>query len=308
MPVHYSVEQRIGNTPLVELRRLAARYRLPCRLLAKWEGANPGGSIKDRVAQAMLDDAEQRGLLRPGGTIIEATSGNTGVGLALMAAVRGYRAVIVMPDNMSRERQDLLRAYGAKIVLTNGTEGMNGAIRKANMLAKETTGAFLPEQFENPANPAVHYRTTGPEIWRDTAGRVDCFIAGVGTGGTITGAGHYLRERNPHIHIVATEPAASPVLSGGKAGPHGLQGLGAGFIPAVLDPGIYDEVIPVTEAEAFAAARELGRMEGILAGISSGAVLHAALLTAKREGMRGKTVVVLLPDRGERYLSSGLFG
>ncbi len=308
MPVHYSVEQRIGNTPLVELRRLAARYRLPCRLLAKWEGANPGGSIKDRVAQAMLDDAEQRGLLRPGGTIIEATSGNTGVGLALMAAVRGYRAVIVMPDNMSRERQDLLRAYGAKIVLTNGTEGMNGAIRKANMLAKEMTGTFLPEQFENPANPAVHYRTTGPEIWRDTAGRVDCFIAGVGTGGTITGAGRYLRERNPHIHIVATEPAASPVLSGGKAGPHGLQGLGAGFIPAVLDPGIYDEVIPVTEAEAFAAARELGRMEGILAGISSGAALHAALLTAKREGMRGKTVVILLPDRGERYLSSGLFG
>ncbi len=308
MAIYTSAEQLIGNTPLVELGRLAAQHRLSCRLLAKLEGCNPGGSAKDRVAKAMLDRAERKGLLSPGSVIIEPTSGNTGIGLALMAAVRGYRALIVMPETMSRERQLLMKAYGAEVVLTAGAEGMSGAIRKAEQLSLEIPGAVLAGQFVNPANPAAHYRSTGPEIWRDTEGRVDCFVAGVGTGGSITGTGRYLREKNPAIRIVAAEPASSPVLSGGQAGPHGLQGMGAGFIPAVLDTEVYDEVIPVTEEEAFAAARELGRCEGILAGISSGAALHAALLTAKRRDMAGKTLVVLLPDSGERYLSTGLYG
>ncbi len=307
MAIYTSVEQLIGNTPLVELRKLAAAQGLPCRLLAKLESRNPGGSAKDRVARAMLDDAEQSGRLAPGGVVIEPTSGNTGIGLALLAALRGYRAVIVMPASMSRERQSLMRAYGAEVVLTDGAQGMRGAIAKAEELARETPGAFLAGQFVNPANPAAHYAATGPELWQDTGGELHCFVAGVGTGGTITGVGRYLREKDPAIRIVAAEPAHSPVLSGGKVGPHGLQGIGAGFVPEILDTGVYDEVIPVTEDEAFAAVRELGRREGILAGISSGAALHAALTVARRPEMAGKTIAVLLPDSGERYLSTGLF-
>ncbi len=307
MALYSSVEQLIGGTPLVELRKIEAQHKLSCRLLAKLESCNPGGSAKDRVAKAMLDDAEQRGLLHPGSVIIEPTSGNTGIGLALMAAVRGYGAVIVMPETMSRERQLLMKAYGAEVVLTDGALGMGGAIQKAEELAKETPHAFLAGQFVNPANPAAHYVSTGPEIWSDTEGQVDCFVAGVGTGGTITGVGRYLKEQDPAIRVIAAEPAGSPVLSFGKSGPHGLQGIGAGFVPAVLDTDIYDEVITVTEAEAYAAARELGRLEGILAGISSGAALHTALQAASRPEMTGKTVVVLLPDSGERYLSTDLY-
>ena len=307
MALYSSVEQLIGGTPLVELRKIEAQHKLSCRLLAKLESCNPGGSAKDRAAKAMLDDAEQRGLLHPGSVIIEPTSGNTGIGLALTAAVRGYGAVIVMPETMSRERQLLMKAYGAEVVLTEGALGMGGAIQKAEELAKETPHAFLAGQFVNPANPAAHYVSTGPEIWSDTEGQVDCFVAGVGTGGTITGVGRYLKEQNPAIRVIAAEPAGSPVLSFGKSGPHGLQGIGAGFVPEVLDTDIYDEVITVTEAKAYAAARELGRLEGILAGISSGAALHTALQAASRPEMTGKTVVVLLPDSGERYLSTDLY-
>jgi len=302
-----SITQLIGNTPLLELTALERREKLAARLLAKLEFFNPAGSAKDRVALNMILDAEQRGLLKPGSVIIEPTSGNTGIGLAAVAAGRGYRTVIVMPDSMSAERQKLMSAYGAELVLTPGALGMTGAIEKAEELAASIPGSFIPAQFDNPANPEAHYRTTGPEIWRDTEGKVDIFVAGVGTGGTVTGTGRYLKERKPEIQIVAVEPAGSPLLSGGKAGPHGLQGIGANFIPKVLDTAIYDRVIPVTEEEAYAAGRLLGRTEGILAGISSGAALHGALQLAKLPENAGKTVVVLLPDTGDRYLSTAMF-
>ena len=308
MKIYTSVEQLIGGTPLLELTHVEQEYDLKARLLAKLECFNPGGSAKDRVALSMVDEAERQGLLQPGATIIEPTSGNTGIGLALVAAARGYRAIIVMPDTMSVERRLLMAAYGAEVVLTEGSLGMAGAIAKAEELAREIPGSFIPGQFDNPANPAAHYSSTGPEIWADTDGQVDVFVAGVGTGGTVTGTGRYLKEKNPAIKVIAAEPAASPLLSGGKAGPHGLQGMGANFIPAVLDTHIYDEVTPVTVEDAFAMARMLGQKEGILAGISSGAALWAAVEAAKREENEGKTVVVLLPDTGERYLSAGLFG
>ena len=299
--IYPSAEALIGATPLLELGRLSNS----ARLLAKLERSNPGGSVKDRVAVAMIDDAESRGILKPGATIIEPTSGNTGIGLALVAAVRGYKAIIVMPDSMSVERQKLLAAYGAELVLTPGAEGMKGAIAKAEQLSQEIPGSFIAGQFENPANAQAHYRTTGPEIWADTDGNVDIFVAGVGTGGTITGTGRYLKEKNPAIQVVAVEPADSPLLSGGQAGPHGLQGIGANFVPQVLDTTIYDRVIPVTQEQARAAARQLAQKEGILAGISSGAALHGALELAKENP--GKTIVVLLPDTGDRYLSTDLF-
>ena len=299
--IYPSAEALIGATPLLELGRLTNS----ARLLAKLERSNPGGSVKDRVAVAMIDDAESRGILKPGATIIEPTSGNTGIGLALVAAVRGYKAIIVMPDSMSVERQKLLAAYGAELVLTPGAEGMKGAIAKAEQLSQEIPGSFIAGQFENPANPEAHYRTTGPEIWADTDGNVDIFVAGVGTGGTITGTGRYLKEKNPAIQVVAVEPADSPLLSGGQAGPHGLQGIGANFVPAVLDQTVCDEIVTVTEEEAYAAGRLLGAKEGVLAGISSGAALHAAMEVANENP--GKTIVVLLPDTGDRYLSTDLF-
>ena len=302
--IYSSAEALIGHTPLLALDRLVPG---PCRVLAKLERQNPGGSAKDRVALAMLDEAEKKGLISPGGTVIEPTSGNTGIGLALVAAIRGYRAIIVMPDSMSVERQKLMTAYGARLVLTPGAEGMTGAIAMAEKLQKEIPGSIIAGQFENPANPAAHYRTTGPEIWDDTAGQVDIFVAGVGTGGTLSGTGRYLKERNAAIEVVAVEPAGSPLLSGGEAGPHGLQGLGANFIPRTLDKTVYDRVMPVTEAAAFDAARALARKEGILAGISSGAALSAALELAADPKNAGKTLVVLLPDTGERYLSAELF-
>ena len=305
--IYTSVEQLIGCTPLLELTHIEQAENLKARLLAKLESFNPGGSAKDRVALSMLNDAEARGILQPGATIIEPTSGNTGIGLAVMAAARGYRAIIVMPDTMSVERQLLMTAYGAELVLTDGKLGMTGAIAKAEELHASIPGSFIPGQFENPANPQAHYLTTGPEIWEDTEGHVDIFVAGVGTGGTITGTGRYLKEHNPDVKVVAVEPAGSPLLSGGQAGPHGLQGIGANFIPAALDTGIYDEIIPVTEANAYAAGRMLGRSEGVLAGISSGAALWAALEVAKREENAGKTIVVLLTDTGDRYLSTPLF-
>jgi len=307
MPVYTSVEALIGHTPLLELTNLEKKLGLKARLLAKLEGFNPGGSAKDRVAKAMLDAAEQAGLIQPGALIIEPTSGNTGIGLALVAAARGYRAVIVMPENMSRERQLLMAAYGAEIALSPAKEGMSGAIALANRLAAENPGSFIPSQFDNPANPQVHFDTTGPEIWADTEGLVDIFVAGIGTGGTITGAGRYLKQQDPGVKILGVEPAASPLLSKGAAGPHGLQGIGANFVPKVLDTAIYDNIIPVSETEAYEAARLLGRSEGILAGISSGAALHAAIEAAKQAENAGKTIVVLLPDTGERYLSTNLF-
>lgn len=305
--IYASVEELIGKTPLVALDRLAQSQGLKARLLAKLERSNPGGSAKDRVALAMINDAEERGLLTPGGVIIEPTSGNTGVGLAVVAAARGYRAIIVMPDSMSVERQLLMKAYGAELVLTPGKLGMTGAIEKAKALQTEIPGSIIAGQFENPANPQAHFDATGPEIWHDTDGAVDIFVAGVGTGGTITGVGRYLKEQNPNVQIVAVEPAASPLLSGGKAGPHGLQGIGANFIPPVLDTAVLDQILPVTEEQAYEAARLLGRREGVLAGISSGAALHAAVFLAAQEENAGKTVVVLLPDTGERYLSTPLF-
>ena len=305
--VFTSLTQLIGNTPLLELTALEKKEKLSARLLAKLECFNPAGSAKDRVALSMILDAEERGLLKPGSVIIEPTSGNTGIGLAAVAAGRGYRTVIVMPDSMSVERQKLMTAYGAELVLTPGALGMTGAIEKAEELAASLPGSFIPAQFDNPANPAAHYRTTGPEIWRDTDGKVEIFVAGVGTGGTLTGVGEYLKEQDPGVRVVAVEPAGSPLLSGGKAGAHGLQGIGANFIPKVLNREIYDQVIPVTEEEAYAAGRLLGKTEGILAGISSGAALHGALELAKLPENAGKTVVVLLPDTGDRYLSTPMF-
>jgi len=305
--IYTSVEQLIGRTPLLELTHIEKAENLKARLLVKLESFNPGGSAKDRVALSMLDDAEEKGILQPGATIIEPTSGNTGIGLAVMAAARGYRAIIVMPDTMSVERQLLMTAFGAELVLTDGALGMTGAIAKAEELHAAIPGSLIPGQFENPANPQAHYLTTGPEIWEDTEGNVDIFVAGVGTGGTISGVGRYLKERKPAVKVVAVEPAGSPLLSGGQAGPHGLQGIGANFIPAALDTTIYDEVIPVTEANAYAAGRLLGRSEGVLAGISSGAALWAALEVARREENAGKTIVALLTDTGDRYLSTPLF-
>ena len=301
--VYTSVCQLTGHTPLLELVRLEKLLRLEARVLGKLEFFNPAGSVKDRVAKAMLDDAEARGLLKPGSVVIEPTSGNTGIGLASMAAARGYRAILVMPETMSPERRRILAAYGAELVLTPGAGGMEAAIRRAEALARETPGSFLPGQFSNPANPAAHRATTGPEIWEDTGGAVDVFVAGVGTGGTLTGVGSYLKERKPGVRVVAVEPAASAVLSGGSAGSHGLQGIGPGFVPQVLDPGAYDEVITVNDEDAFASVRQLGRTEGVLAGISSGAALWAAMQLARRPENRGRTIVTLFPDTGERYLS-----
>jgi len=305
--IYKSAAELIGNTPLLELQAIEGSQQLSARLLAKLEYLNPAGSAKDRIALAMIEDAEQKGLLKEGSVIIEPTSGNTGIGLACVAAARGYRTMIVMPDSMSKERQLLMGAYGAELVLTPGAEGMQGAVEKANALAEEIPGSFIPDQFANPANPQAHRLTTGPEIWRDTDGNVDIFVAGVGTGGTISGVGEYLKEKNPNIQIVAVEPAGSPLLSKGIAGKHGLQGIGANFVPKALNTEIYDKIIPVTEAEAFAAGRLLGRREGILAGISSGAALHAAIVLAKQPENQGKTIVVLLPDTGDRYLSTPLF-
>lgn len=305
--VFTAMDQLIGHTPLLELKRIEEAYQLQARLLVKLESFNPAGSCKDRVARAMLDTAEKEGSLLPGGTVIEPTSGNTGIGLAAVGAARGYRVILVMPDTMSRERRLLALAYGAEVVLSDGRKGMAGAIEKANELARSIPGSIIAGQFSNPANPAAHEATTGPEIWQDTDGRVDVFVAGVGTGGTITGVGRYLKARKPDIRVVAVEPASSPVLSGGQAGAHGLQGIGAGFVPQVLDTTVYDEVLKVTEAEAYAMGQLLSRKEGVLAGISSGAALHAAVEVAKRADYAGKTVVALLPDTGERYLSTALF-
>ena len=305
--VYTSMEQLIGATPLLELKGLEAALGLEARVLAKLEAFNPGGSAKDRVALSMLNEAERAGKLAPGGTVIEPTSGNTGIGLAAVAACRGYRAIIVMPDSMSIERQLLMKAYGAEVVLTPGKDGMTGAIAKAEALAGEISGSFIPDQFGNPANAKAHYTSTGPEIWADTQGKVDILVAGVGTGGTLTGTGRYLKEQNPALQVVAVEPASSPLLSTGKAGPHGLQGIGANFVPTVLDQSLIDRILPVTEQEAYEAARLLAKKEGILCGISSGAALHAALRLAKLPENKGKTIVTVLPDTGERYLSSGLF-
>ena len=301
------VDQMIGKTPLLELTNLERELELGARVLAKLEYFNPGGSVKDRVALAMLDEAEASGKLKPGGVIIEPTSGNTGIGLAAVAAARGYRVIITMPETMSVERRRLMAAYGAEVVLTEGTKGMKGAIAKAEELAGETPDSFIPGQFVNPANPAAHYAATGPEIWNDTGGGVDIFVAGVGTGGTVTGVGKYLKERDPAVKVVAVEPADSPVLSGGKPGPHGLQGIGAGFVPDVLDTCVYEEIVTVTSEEAYAAGRLLGRREGVLVGVYSGAALHAALELAKRPEHKGKTIVALCPDTGERYLSTPMF-
>ncbi|NBH71496.1 cysteine synthase A [Clostridiaceae bacterium] len=306
--IYTSAEQLIGGTPLLELVRLKKKYGLKARIVAKVEYFNPAGSAKDRVAKAMIDEAEEKGLLKPGSVIIEPTSGNTGIGLALMAVVRGYRIIIVMPETMSMERQQLMKAYGAELVLTEGSRGMEGAISKAEELAKEIPGSFIPGQFSNPANADAHRRTTGPEIWEDTDGKVDIFVSAVGTGGTITGTGQYLKSKNPGIQVVAVEPAASPVLSGGMAGSHKIQGIGAGFVPDVLDRDIYDEVMPVTDEDAFAMGKEIGRAEGILVGISSGAAVWSAVELAKRPENKGKTIVVLLPDTGDRYLSTPMFG
>ena len=305
--IYGSVDQMIGNTPLLELRNLERQRGLRARLLVKLEYLNPAGSAKDRIGLAMIDAAEREGKLGPGSVIIEPTSGNTGIGLASVAAARGYRVIIVMPDTMSVERRVLMKAYGAELVLTEGAKGMTGSIEKAEELAATIPNAFIPGQFTNPVNARAHYETTGPEIWRDTDGDVDIFVAGVGTGGTITGVGRYLKEKKPDVKIVAVEPAGSPVLSGGKAGPHGLQGIGAGFVPAVLDTGVYDAVVTVQNEEAYEAGRLLGRSEGVLVGISSGAALHAALQLAAREENAGKTIVALLPDTGDRYLSTPLF-
>lgn len=305
--IYTSTTQLIGHTPLLELTGIEKEFGLSVRLLAKLEYFNPAGSVKDRVALAMIADAEKKGVLKPGATIIEPTSGNTGIGLACVAAGRGYRTIIVMPDSMSMERRLLMAAYGAELVLTPGALGMQGAIDKANELAVQIPGSFIPAQFDNPANPQAHFDTTGPEIWQDTDGHVDIFVAGVGTGGTITGVGKYLRSQNPDIQIIAVEPAASPLLSRGMAGPHGLQGIGANFVPAVLDTGVYNSILPVTEEDAYAAARLAGRKEGILVGISSGAALHAAITLAKQPENEGKNIVVLLPDTGDRYLSTPMF-
>lgn len=306
--VFNSADQLIGRTPLLELCRIESALGLKTRLLAKLEYFNPAGSVKDRVGKAMIDDAEARGVLKPGSVIIEPTSGNTGIGLACVAAARGYRAIIVMPDSMSIERRILMKAYGAELVLTEGSKGMTGAIEKAKELSKEIPDSFIAGQFTNPANPKAHYDTTGPEIFEDTDGEVDIFVAGVGTGGTISGVGKYLKEKKPEVKVVAVEPADSAVLSGDKSGPHKLQGIGAGFVPDVLDAGVYDEIIKVSSEDAFSSSRLLGKNEGVLVGISSGAALWAAIDLAKRAENDGKTIVVLLPDSGDRYLTGELFG
>ncbi len=305
--IYTAADQLIGHTPLLELTHIEKRESLEARILAKLEAFNPGGSVKDRVAKAMLDNAEAKGQLKPGAVIIEPTSGNTGIGLASVAAARGYRVIIVMPETMSVERRLLMKAFGAELVLTEGSKGMSGAIARANELAAEIPGSFIPGQFDNPANPAAHEATTGPEIWADTDGKVDIFVAGIGTGGTITGVGRFLKSQNPDIQIVGVEPATSAVLSGKNPGPHGLQGLGAGFVPAVLDTSIYDEIMPVTDDAAYSAGRRLGREEGVLAGISSGAALWAAVQLARRPENKGKTIVTLFPDTGDRYLSTKMF-
>ena len=307
MKIYESVTELIGNTPLLEVKNLEREEKLKAKVLVKLEYFNPAGSVKDRVALNMIEDAEKKGRIRPGATIIEPTSGNTGIGLAAVAAARGYKAIFVMPETMSIERRKLLLGYGAQIVLTEGSKGMSGAIEKAAELEKETENAIVLGQFVNEANPEAHYRTTGPEIWKDTDGKADIFIAGAGTGGTVTGVGRYLKEKNPDVKVIAVEPAGSPVLSGGKAGPHGLQGIGAGFIPEILDTEIYDKVNRVKEDEAYAAARLLAAKEGILVGITSGAALHTALQEARRAENTGKVIVALLPDTGERYLSTPLF-
>lgn len=305
--IYTSADQLIGGTPLLELVHIEAREGLEAKILAKLEYLNPAGSVKDRIAKAMIDDAESRGLLKKGSVIIEPTSGNTGIGLASVAAARGYRIIIVMPETMSVERRQIMKAYGAELVLSEGAKGMKGAIAKADELAREIPGSYIPGQFVNPANPAAHRASTGPEIWQDTDGKVDIFAAGVGTGGTLTGVGSYLKERNPKIKIVAVEPASSPVLSEGVSGSHKIQGIGAGFVPEVLDTGVYDEVIAVGNDDAFAAGKLVGKSEGILAGISSGAAVWAAIELAKRPENKGKTIVTLLPDTGDRYLSTPLF-
>ena len=305
--IYTSADQLIGKTPLLELGHIGRREGLEARILAKLEYFNPAGSVKDRIAKAMIDDAEAKGLLKPGSVIIEPTSGNTGIGLASVAAARGYRVIIVMPETMSVERRQIMRAYGAELVLTEGARGMTGAIAKAGELAKEIPNSFIPGQFVNPANPAAHRAATGPEIWADTDGQVDIFVAGVGTGGTITGIGEYLKGQNPEVKVVAVEPAASPVLSKGTAGAHKIQGIGAGFVPAVLNTAVYDEVVAVENEDAFATGRQVGRGEGVLVGISSGAAVWAAIQLAKRPENKGKTIVALLPDTGDRYLSTPLF-
>ena len=305
--IYTSADQLIGRTPLLELTHLEKKYGLKARILAKLEYLNPAGSVKDRIARAMIDDAEARGLLHEDSVIIEPTSGNTGIGLASVAAARGYRVIIVMPETMSVERRQLMKAYGAELVLTEGAKGMRGAIAKAEELAREIPGSFVPGQFVNPANPKAHFETTGPEIWQDTDGQVDWFVAGVGTGGTITGVGQYLKSRNAAVRVAAVEPKSSAVLSTGVAGAHKIQGIGAGFVPQVLDTKIYDEIVPVINEDAFALGREVGHSEGVLVGISSGAAVWAALQIARRPESAGKTIVVLLPDTGDRYLSTPLF-
>lgn len=305
--IYTSMDQMIGRTPLLELCRIQQQLGLEARVLAKLEYLNPAGSVKDRAALSMIRDAEQKGLLKEGSVIVEPTSGNTGIGLAAVAAARGYRVVIVMPETMSLERRQLMRAYGAELVLTEGSKGMSGAVEKAQQLVQQIPGAFLAGQFTNPANPQAHFETTGPEIWQDTEGHVDVFVAGVGTGGTITGVGRYLKSQDPAVRIVGAEPAASPLLSKGTAGPHKIQGIGANFVPQVLDTAIYDELLAVTDQDAFAAGRLMARTEGVLVGISSGAALWAAVELAKRPENRGKTIVTLLPDTGDRYLSTGMF-
>ena len=305
--IYTSADQLIGKTPLLELTHIEQAEGLTARILGKLEYFNPAGSVKDRIAKAMIDDAEQKGLLKPGSVIIEPTSGNTGIGLASVAAARGYRIIIVMPETMSVERRQLMKAYGAELVLTEGAKGMKGAIARAEALAKEIPNSFIPGQFVNPANPAIHRATTGPEIWEDADGQVDIFVAGVGTGGTITGVGEYLKKQNPQVKVVAVEPASSPVLSKGVAGSHKIQGIGAGFVPDVLDTNVYDEIIPVENEDAFATGRMIGKKEGVLVGISWGAAVWAAIQLAKRPENKGKTIVALLPDTGDRYLSTPLF-